>query len=445
MVSPGVDGTEAPPVEPEILLRELHDALVHLHDLPMQRRHPLCELLNSSAPLTAARLRDLLLDAIEQLKPPPTVMPDSPRWRPYRYLKLRYLEGARPEQVSDALGVGGRQSRRAHRLALRELAAILVDASRTRRSSGGSIPSPDDAQPVAAPGSILMADRGRSPLPDPVVFGLETELARLEVDQVAQPIDVRSAVNDVIRLTGPLATRQSVIVEYAADAPSPTVVATRIVLRQIILSVLNYLIRLDGARRIAASASESVAGAAIRFQLSRLPGKQSGDLPGHLRAGAAAALGMASRLIEGQEGLLRVEKPEGGEVAVDLLLPTIHTTLVLIVDDNPDIARLFGRFLRGTGFRLAQARNADAAFDMAASLRPDVIILDLLMPIQDGWDVFQQLRDNPVTASIPIIACSIVPELELAMSLGANGILTKPVTPEALCAALEPHRRRNAA
>ncbi|MGH2461186.1 MAG: response regulator [Chloroflexota bacterium] len=445
VVGPDVDGTEAPPVEPETLLRELHDALVHLHDLPMQHRHPLCGLLNSSAPMTAVRLRDLLLDAIEQLKPPLTVTPDSPRWRPYQYLKLRYLEGARPEQVSDALGVGGRQSRRAHRLALRELAAILVDGSRMRRSSEEPAPSPDDAEPVAAPGSILVVDRGRSPLSDPLVSGLETELARLEVDQVAQPIDVRSAVDDVIRLTHPLATRQSVTVEYAADASSPTVVATRIVLRQIILSVLNYLIRLDGARRITASASESVAGAAIRFQLSRLPGEQSGDLPGHLLAGAAPALAMASRLIEGQEGLLRVSPPGEGEVTVHLLLPTIHTTLVLIVDDNPDLARLFGRFLRGAGFRLAQARSAGAAFDMAVSLRPDVIILDLLMPIQDGWDVFQQLRDNSSTASIPIIACSIVPELELAMSLGANGILTKPVTPEALCAALEPHRRRNAA
>lgn len=441
---PGVDGLESP-VEPDVLLRELHDALVHLHDLPMQRRHPLCGLLNYSPTITTAQLRDLLLDAIERLKPPSTVAPDSPRWRPYRYLKLRYLEGARPEQVSDALGVGGRQSRRAHRLALRELAALLMDGESLGQSTAVPARSPGLARTVAPPGPTPTVDRDVSPLAIPTASGLETELARLEVDQVALPIDVRSAVDDVIRLAHPLATSRSVTVEYEVGTPSPTVMATRIVLRQVILSVLNYLIRLDGARRIAVSASENVAGADIFFRLSRLSGRRSGQPSQSPLTDAVSPLAMASRLIEGQEGVLRMEATENGVVSVHLLLPTIHTTLVLIVDDNPDIARLFGRFLRGTGFRLAQARNATAALDMATSLHPDVIILDLLMPIQDGWDVFQQLRDNPSTAAIPIIACSIVPELELAMSLGANGILTKPVTPDALCAALEPHRRGNAA
>ena len=432
VVSPDVDGPE-PPVEPDLFLRELHDALVHLHDLPMQRRHPLCGLLNYSPPITAARLRDLLLEAIERLKPPATVEPDSPRWRPYRYLKLRYLEGARPEQVSDALGVGGRQSRRAHRLALRELAALLVDGAGALQSAAASAQSTGLAQPVPSPG------------PSSTVSGLETELAHLEIDQVAQPINVRTAVDDAIRLARPLAASRSIAVDYEEGAPSPTVMAARTVLRQVILSVLNYLIRLDGARRVAVSASESVAGAEICFRLARLPSGQSGQSPSPSPADAGSPLAMASRLIEGQEGVLRMEEPENGGVSVRLLLPTIHTTLVLIVDDNPDIARLFGRFLRGAGFRLVQARNANAAIDLATSLQPDVIILDLLMPIQDGWDVFQQLRDNPATAAIPIIACSIVPELELAMSLGASGILTKPVTAEALCAALEPHRRGNAA
>lgn len=444
MAIAGFDGPE-PLAEPDVLLRELHDALAHLHDLPAQRRHPLCGLLTYSPPITPARLRDLLLGAIENLKPPSTVAQDSPRWRSYRYLQLRYLEGARPEQVSEALGIGGRQSRRAHRLALRELAAILMDMSSVPRSSVAPTLSLGGGQLVASSESTPIVDSGVSPLSVPAVSGLETELARLEVDQIAQPIDVRFAVDDVIRLADSLATSRSVTIEYEAGAPSPTVMAARIVLRQIILSVLNYLIRLDGAQRITVSSSESVVGADICFQLSRLQSWQSAHPLKPNLTEAVSPLAMANRLIEGQEGVLRVETNESGDVSVHLLLPTVDTTLVLVVDDNPDVVRLFGRFLRGAGFRLAQARNAGAAFEMATSLQPDVIILDLLMPIQDGWDVFKQLRGNPGTAAIPVIACSIVPELELAMSLGASGILSKPVTPEALCAVLEPHRRGNAA
>ncbi|HEX5414702.1 MAG TPA: response regulator [Chloroflexota bacterium] len=428
-------------VEPDVLLREIHDALSHLHDLPLQRRHPLCGLLNYSPPITPARLRDLLIEGIEQLKPPLSVPPDSPRWRGYRDLTLRYLEGAGPGQVSAALGVGDRQSRRAHRLALRELAAILVDQARAIPSSDQPVQWPASAALVASAGPLDPG--GVSPAGEAAAMGLETELARLEVDQVAQPIDARAAVEDAIRLAGPRAASRSVTIEYTSDTPSPMVVASRIVLRQIILSVLNYLLRLDAARRITISASEGAVGADICFHLSRLPGQNRSQFSPGAIGEASSPLAMANRLTEGQEGVLRVEESENGDVSAHLLLPTIHTTLVLVVDDNPDMVRLFSRFLRGAGFRLVQARNASAAFEMATSLRPDVIILDLLMPIQDGWDVFQLLRHDSVTAAIPIIACSIVPEVELAMSLGANGILTKPVTPEALRAALRPHQRGN--
>jgi len=428
-------------VEPDVLLRELHDALSHLYDLPLQRRHPLCGLLNYSPPITPTRLRDLLLGGIERLKPPSSVTPDSPRWRPYRYLTLRYLEGAGPEQVSAALGVGDRQSRRAHRLALRELAATLIDQSRAARSSDQPVQLLAGAALVVSAGPP--GDGAVSPLGGSEAMGLETELARLEIDQIAQPIDTRSAVEDAIRLAGSLAASRSVTIEYKSDTPSPTVVASRIVLRQIILSVLNYLVRFDTARRITISTSEGGAGADICFHLSRLQDQKPSQLPPGAASESSSPLAMANRLSEGQEGVLRVEESEGGDISAHLLLPTIHTTLVLVVDDNPDIARLFSRFLRGAGFRLVQARNASAAFEMATSLRPDVIILDLLMPIQDGWDVFQLLRHDSATAAIPIIACSIVPEVELAISLGANGILTKPVTPEALRAALRPHQRGN--
>jgi len=131
--------------------------------------------------------------------------------------------------------------------------------------------------------------------------------------------------------------------------------------------------------------------------------------------------------------------PDG--VTARLYLLTSQASLVLVVDDNPDLIRLFRRYLHGEGFRLLQARNAIRARQLARTLGPDVIVLDLMMPAQDGWDFFQSMRDDPTTAAIPVVACSVLPERELALSLQASDFLAKPVTPESLRKALEPYRR----
>ncbi|MGH2458214.1 MAG: hypothetical protein ACRDIY_05035, partial [Chloroflexota bacterium] len=75
----------------DALVRELHDALVHLRDLPIQGTHRLGTLIGQPTPLAPMSLRQLLLDAIERLRPPSYVAAGAPRWRRYRYLRLRYV------------------------------------------------------------------------------------------------------------------------------------------------------------------------------------------------------------------------------------------------------------------------------------------------------------------------------------------------------------------
>lgn len=99
---------------------------------------------------------------------------------------------------------------------------------------------------------------------------------------------------------------------------------------------------------------------------------------------------------------------------------------VLVVDDDPDIVDMVESVLGDQGFEVL-AGLAGVALQVAHDRHPDVILLDLLMPGMDGVEVSRRLRDDPVTADIPIIAMSARQHLcESAEMLLANDLLSKP-------------------
>src|SRR3954469_19000255 len=80
--------------------------------------------------------------------------------------------------------------------------------------------------------------------------------------------------------------------------------------------------------------------------------------------------------------------------------------LVLIVDDSPDHRMLYGEFLEFCGFRVMTAANGKEGLDAAHAEWPAVILMDLAMPVMDGWEAIRRLRDDSMTAEIPIVALS---------------------------------------
>jgi len=424
-------------VEADVVLQELHDALTHLRELPFRRAHPLCRRLGLPTPISTADLQQQLLDTIEQLHPPPHVGADLPRWRRYRYLKLRYVEGAGLEGVVAELGISGRQARREHHLALQELAALLLRQSATARGVPAVPVLVDEAvAPEHLHGHEAQAARELA-----APAALEAELLPLESAPRIESLDLPAAIEDALGLVSRLAANRSAVVEYVPGGPLPPVVATRTVLRQILLNILSYFINTESTVHLRVTAAETHGGVELHFSPIVPAVGASAAAPARAVAALAPALEAASRLAEGQEGVLQVDGSAARVTTVSLLLLTAQATFVLVVDDNPSLVRLFRRYVRGAGFRLAQARNGIRAQQLARAFQPDVILLDLMMPVQDGWDLFRALQGDAATATIPVVACSILPERELALSLGARDFLAKPVTPESLLAALEPFRR----
>ena len=100
---------------------------------------------------------------------------------------------------------------------------------------------------------------------------------------------------------------------------------------------------------------------------------------------------------------------------------------VLIVDDDPAARELLAANLKGAGYRLVHAESGDEALNLARSILPDAITLDILMPKPDGWDVLNALKADAVLCDIPVVIVTVAPERGIGLSLGAVEVLTKPV------------------
>jgi CheY-like chemotaxis protein len=110
--------------------------------------------------------------------------------------------------------------------------------------------------------------------------------------------------------------------------------------------------------------------------------------------------------------------------------------LVLVIDDDPGILELMGRLLNREGYRVATATTGEEGLDIVKRLRPQAIILDVLMPRTDGWSVLSSLKADPQTRAIPVIVLTMLDDSEMAFALGAADFMTKPVDRQQLAASL---------
>ena len=112
----------------------------------------------------------------------------------------------------------------------------------------------------------------------------------------------------------------------------------------------------------------------------------------------------------------------------------LSSPLVLVVDDDRDGREVYSVGLQAAGFRVEEASDGFEAVDKGFKLRPHLILMDLLMPRLDGWQVVSWLKKNPITQQIPIVAVTGAGAdlKKMALDAGCRTVLDKPVTPERL-------------
>ena len=109
--------------------------------------------------------------------------------------------------------------------------------------------------------------------------------------------------------------------------------------------------------------------------------------------------------------------------------------LILVVDDYQDAREMYAEYLQFSGFRVAEARNGNEAVAQAFSLRPDLILMDLSLPVMDGWEATRRLKADDRTKAIPVVALTghaLAGISEGARKAGCDAFVTKPCLPEDL-------------
>jgi CheY-like chemotaxis protein len=391
---------------PEDFVLLVRDAMVHLYDHAHLQPHPLTRLVpGSSDPIydSAAALRHLLLEALEQLNPGAGVSRNDKRWRPYGILVRRYVDGFPVKEIRRQMHISLRQLQREHRKGLVALASILW--------------------------------RQWQPETQGAIQATTTDELRQEVERLGLALESCDLGLLVESILGPAqAVARNNQVQLQAMPPRRPVAAwiDLVLSKQALLGALSALIP-GGTRWINITWASSRGNALIDLEVyPPLPNDSS-----RAACERRERLLASAELIRAQGGELRLLDTEKGTTGISISLRKAGGAHVLLVDDNERILQLFGRYLAAGGYTATGATSAETALQAIEQELPEAIILDIMMRNVDGWQLLQRLRVDPHLADVPIIVCSVLKEPEIALALGAQYYLKKPVSQQQMLAALQ--------
>jgi CheY-like chemotaxis protein len=388
----------------EAFVEQVKQALEHLYDFAYLQQHPLARNYDGKSDLSAKtagrQLRYELVTAIESLKPPSESHFRAPDARLYNMLHMYYVESLAIQEVATELGLSERQAYRDLKRGQETVAAILWN---------NQLPPP-----------------ALSPEPDSSAqeFSLQTEVARLRLE--FSLIDVGELFQEAQSAVERLTAQQSV--HLAVDMPpAPLPLSTDPTLgHQVILSVLSYAIQQAQPGVLSASfeSSQDAITLTLRYRL-----KDGAD---SLAITKTAITKLAQRL---QWEIADDDLPDQQR---QLVLRMISgKASILVIDDNDGWIGLLERFLEEYNCLVVPSPGGQDCLQQARELNPSAIILDVMMPQKDGWDLLQRLRAQPATAQTPIIVCTVFNDPQLAYSLGASAFLSKPANREEILRVLE--------
>ena len=121
----------------------------------------------------------------------------------------------------------------------------------------------------------------------------------------------------------------------------------------------------------------------------------------------------------------------GGASTLDARRPLVKRT-ILLVEDNEDNRTIYRTILEHGGYSVAEAGDGEAGVRMVRDLQPNLILMDISLPVLDGWEAIKLLKSDPETSAIPVVALTahaMEADRAKAVEIGCDGYLAKPVEP----------------
>jgi CheY-like chemotaxis protein len=399
----------------ESFLQELNTSLHYLYDPARLRASPLLSLFGVAQRADApSALQRIINEAISALKPADGVPSTSNAWRIYHILYYRYTEQFTQHEVALDLALSTRQLRRQEKVATQVLADYLW-----HRFSLEAVSRLGDSGPTADE---------RSKQPNSGTPSPEEELEWVVSTVPSEAASVRDLIRAACETAQPLFERLGTVVNLALAEDLPPVNVRMASARQALLSVLITAAYTAGHKEIhivAQLRNQGYVSIVVEIKADSLaPGITD----------PAGNLGIARELTETSGGLLEVTLEP---LSVQLTMPTIRQSTVLFVDDNADTLRLYQRYLARSRYRFLGTSDPRQALKLAEATCPDIVVLDVMLPEVDGWELLGQMREHPQIGNTPIVVCSILPQREFALTLGAADFVPKPASRATILEALD--------
>ncbi len=302
------------------------------------------------------------------------------------------------------------------------------------------------------------------------------EAGKLDLHIASYPVSYFK--ESVSRVLAGAAREKSVVLEFGFSPEFDEIVVDQTRFKQILINLVSNAIKFSRPNGKVLVTSSRV-GNDIQFevkdegfgikpeelQLLFKPFRQAASGREMNHQGIGLGLAITKRLVELHGGTIWIESEWGKGTSVFFKIPMIVDAtsenvlqagmlldalqrenytkdpkvkpLALVVEDSPQASELLKVYIESAGYRVEIAHNGEEALDVAKRLHPNVITLDLLLPIKDGWQVLKELKHHPLCKHIPVIIVSIIDEKGLGFSLGAVDYFVKPVNRADLLQAIE--------
>ncbi|HYY16203.1 MAG TPA: response regulator, partial [Gammaproteobacteria bacterium] len=301
--------------------------------------------------------------------------------------------------------------------------------------------------------NILSSGRHLLALINDILDLSKVEAGRMEMQPAA--FAIAEVINGVLNTIKPLAVRKQIGVEVAIDPALLSIVADPAKVKQILYNLLSNAVKFTPEQgHVGVRASQDEEGVRIAVWDTGIGIKAEDQMrifeefqqvettTARQYEGTGLGLALAKKFVELHGGRIWVESELGKGSTFTFTLPSvgqlampaegrpepeeIRLPLVLLVEDDPKTRELLRFSLMREGFRVEVALHGEEALPKARTLRPFLIILDILLPRKDGWEVLRELKEDPMTQDIPVVIVSIVDEPERGFSLGAADYILKP-------------------
>jgi CheY-like chemotaxis protein len=380
---------------------DVKDILNHLSDPAYLENHNLLNLFftgeDAAISTRMYALREIIQKSINFLQPPEGTPANATEWRCYKILTFRYFQLKEWHVIEEELGLSQRQVQRDLKKGLDALISILWDHHTSQSQNGASLESESDEEVETYDQELI-----------------KEELKNWEISY--DLINLSQILEQALQLCKSLMnTEFHERIDLKDVDTSLNVMVDQVLTKQGLYKIFSMIGENTDALQVQIKTrklNDFFYELAFTFNTPNIHTSEHWSI---------------AQLFFTIQGLRHHFTEKDGTTEISVILPVKKQISCMVIDDVESVRRLIERMLGSYGIQVFGADNYNNALNLIQLVKPDFILLDILMPKMDGWQMIKNLKSNPQTMEIPVIICSVLFEPELSQAVKAAAYIRKPI------------------